>query len=248
MVKQKGCSWNHCLLAVFDTSCQYWICSVLLLLHPMPVTQQATQETSPLKHRQEKRGGEEILQTPLAPSFSKSYCNTSTIASASQPPLKWKNQELPLSAGAKEINNLKATRSKRHLHSGSPCSQSYGKDTIASTRHLLPPPPKRHVLLKTWLWQVPRTSASHHCPKQRLFPPSLPAPHSCSPRNTPSWGCLRIPVLLKSASSPEQKSTEKGLKKESAITRSEEIHLPHGKSEEELQVCKSAATHSYPQS
>lgn len=167
---------------MFDTSCQYWICSVLLLLHPIPVTQQATQETSPLKHRQEKRGGEEILQTPLAPSFSKSYCNTSTVASASQPPLKWKNQELPLSAGAKEIHNLKATRSKRHLHSGSPCSQSYGKDTIASTRHLLPPPPKRHVLLKTWLWQVPGTSASHHCPKQRLFPPSLPAPHSCSPR------------------------------------------------------------------
>lgn len=195
-----------------------------------------------------EEGGEEILQTPLAPSFSKSYCNTSTVASASQPPLKWKNQELPLSAGAKEINNLKATRSKRHLHSGSPCSQPYGKNTTASTRHLLPPPPKRHVLLKTWLWQVPGTSASHHCPKQRLFLPSLPAPHSCSPRNTPSWGCLCIPVLLKSASSPEQKSTEKGLKKESAITRSEEIHLPHGKSEEELQVQKSAATHSYPQS
>lgn len=49
---------------------------------------------------------------------------------------------------------------------------------------------------------------------------SLPAPHSCSPRNTPSWGCSCVPVLLKSTSSPE-----KGLMKKSAISRSGEIHI-----------------------
>lgn len=63
MVKTEGLFLNHCLLAVFDTSCQYLhrTCPVLLLGHPIPVTQQAAEETSSLK---QEKGGERYHKLP----------------------------------------------------------------------------------------------------------------------------------------------------------------------------------------
>ena len=159
--KTEGLFLYHCcLLAVFDTSYQYFhrTCSILLSLHPIPVTQQAGWETPPLKHKREKGSKGGILHTPLAPSFSKSYCNTSTVASAScSPSLKRKKQALPLPVSVKEINNLKAQEKQDAPSLGALCSQSYRKGTIASTRQLLllpepgsllPAPHKRHISLR----------------------------------------------------------------------------------------------------
>lgn len=94
MVKTEGLFLNHCLLAVFDTSWQYFhrTCSVLLLCHPIPVTQEATQEKSPLKHRRREEA-KRCYKLPWH-LLSQSYCNTSTAASASQPPLTKKTKSI----------------------------------------------------------------------------------------------------------------------------------------------------------
>lgn len=142
---------------MFDTSCQYFhrTCSILPLLHLIPVTQRAGQETSPLKQRREKgRGGGDTMYSPGT--FSQSYCNTSTVASAfCSPSLKRKKQALLLPVDVKEINNVKAQEKQDAPSLGAPHSQSYRKGTIASTRQLLlllepgfllPAPHERHIL------------------------------------------------------------------------------------------------------
>lgn len=134
IIQQKSCS---CITvrALFDTSCQYfqWTCSILLLLSPVPVTWQAGNITSEIE-KKERQGREEILHSPLAPSFWKSYCNTSTVASASWSPLKKKKknpQVLPLFISLTSTGDLKAQEKEEPPSLGAPCSQSYRNGSVA---------------------------------------------------------------------------------------------------------------------
>lgn len=133
------------------------------LLYSWSIPHQLTSRQARKHHlwnRKESGGAEEILQTPPTPSFSKSYCNTSTPASASLSPSlksKTKKQALPLPGGVEEINNLRAQEKQDTASLWASCSQSYRKGTIANTRQLLllleprsllPDLHKRHIPLR----------------------------------------------------------------------------------------------------
>lgn len=119
--------------------------------------------------------------------------NTFTMASAScSPSLKRKKQALPV--GVKEINNLKAPEKQDAPSLGVPCSQSYRKGTIASTRQLLlllepgallPPPLTRDIPLRHGCgrFRVPMQASTAIQSRE----PSFTAPRSCSQNHSLAW-------------------------------------------------------------
>lgn len=211
----------------------------------------------------EKEGRREILDTLLAPSFSKLYCDTSMVASASWSPLKTKKQALPLSRGVKEINNLKAQEKQDAPSLGAPCSQSHRKwaklvldsccyyywslDPFASSSQETHP-------TQTLAEAGSKYQCKPSLPSKAKTPPSFTAHHSCSQNHSLTWlfvySCfVKISIFSRTKLHKKRTLVKKQSLAQDNLTqggrgRKEGIHPPHGKSSKaELQVHKSSATH-----